>query len=189
MNSHHTRPQAPMNGASASPVDGSLFRRAMRFHAAAVTILSAGQHGGRTGLTATSVCSLSDSPPSVIACVNRNASAHELVKDLKAFGVNLLRTNQTELASTFAGQRGAEGELRFSHSKWMSLVTGAPILRAALVSLDCELLAEHTYDTHSIFVGQVRAIHGGETEDPLIYFGGRFRSLDAFPERPAGLEP
>ena len=34
------------------------------------------EDGRRTGLTATAVCSLSDDPPSLLVCVNRNASAH-----------------------------------------------------------------------------------------------------------------
>jgi flavin reductase (DIM6/NTAB) family NADH-FMN oxidoreductase RutF len=173
----------PDLSADARPFDQTLdsisFRAAMRNHAGSVVILSAGSPGDRSGLTATSVCSLSDTPPRVVACVNRSASAHGLIRRTGAFGVNILRVEQAELASVFAGRRGIDREARFNDPEdWMSVATGAPILRGALASLDCELAEEHRSDTHSIFVGDVRAVRVRDSEDPLIYFGGRFRSLD-----------
>jgi cob(II)yrinic acid a,c-diamide reductase len=159
-------------------LDPASYRAAMRNHAGAVTILSTGLPGGRTGLTATSVCSLSDSPPRIIACVNRSASAHGLIRQTGAFGVNMLRAGQTELAGLFAGRNGIERESRFSDADgWISVVTGAPILRHALASLDCRFIEEHPHDTHSIFIGEVKAVRVQDVDDPLIYFGGQFRSL------------
>jgi len=162
-----------------SAVDAAFYRQAMRSHAAAVTIISTGRRGERTGLTATSVCSLSDDPPTLIACINRNASAHEIVRSTGAFGVNILRSAQVELANTFAGRRAIEREQRFAEDvKWTSLMTGAPILAEALVGFDCELVGEYSHDTHSIFVGRVRAIKRADANDPLIYFGGAFHSVE-----------
>lgn len=159
-------------------VDAASYRAAMRYHAGAVAILSAGEPGDRTGLTATSVCSLSDTPPRLIACVNRSASAHGLIRRTAAFGVNLLRAEQAELANVFAGRRGIERDDRFTDADgWLSLATGAPILKSALVGLDCELVDEHAHDTHSIFVGEVRAVHLRDGETPLVYFGGQFCEL------------
>jgi len=159
-------------------LEPAAYRAAMRCHAGAVTILSAGCAGDRTGLTATSVCSLSDTPPRLIACVNRSASAHDLIRRTKAFGVNVLRATQAELANVFAGRRGIDRNNRFNDADgWLVLATGAPILQTALIGLDCELVDEHAHDTHSIFVGQVRAMHVHDGEAPLLYFDGAFRSL------------
>jgi len=159
-------------------IDTASYRAAMRYHAGAVVILSAGRPGDRTGLTATSVCSLSDTPPRLIACVNRSASAHALIRRTAAFGVNMLRAGQEELANVFAGRRGIERDDRFSDAEsWLSLATGAPILKSALVGLDCELVGEHAHDTHSIFVGEVHAVHLRDGDAPLVYFGGQFCAL------------
>lgn len=159
-------------------VDPASYRAAMRHHAGAVTILSAGGPDDRTGMTATSVCSLSDTPPRLIVCVNRSASAHGLIRRTAAFGVNMLHADQAELANVFAGRRGIERDDRFGEGDgWLSLATGAPILRDALIGLDCELIDEHAHDTHSIFVGAVRAMHLGDGQTPLMYFGGAFRAL------------
>ena len=168
----------PNAAVSREAVDPETYRMAMRSHAGAVIILSAGHPGERTGLTATSVCSLSDRPPRVVACVNRSASAHQLIGRTRAFAVNILGAGQLELAAVFAGRRGIERENRFEAESWLSLATGAPILRLALANLDCELFAEHPYDTHSIFIGEVKAVRVQQAKDPLIYFGGGFCSLD-----------
>lgn len=164
--------------AFAADVDASLYRKAMRSYASAVTIISTGVAGARTGLTATSVCSLSDDPPTMVACINRNASAHESVKSAGAFGVNVLRMEQSELANVFAGRRAIDREQRFTDDRnWTTLVTGAPILVTALTAFDCELVAEYPHDTHSIFIGRVRSISHGNANDPLIYFDGAFHSV------------
>ncbi|KWV50149.1 hypothetical protein AS156_14355 [Bradyrhizobium macuxiense] len=169
-----SRTAAARNGG----VDAVSYRTAMRYHAGAVAILSAGTFGDRTGLTATSVCSLSDTPPRLIACVNRSASAHGLIRRTASFGVNLLRAEQAELANVFAGRRGIERDDRFADADgWLSLVTGAPILKSALASLDCELVDEHAHDTHSIFIGEVRAVQQCDGVTPLVYFGGQFCAL------------
>ena len=58
-------------------MDAQSFKQAMRHCAGAVALVTVGrEHGSRTGLTVTAVCSLSDDPPSLLVCVNRNASAH-----------------------------------------------------------------------------------------------------------------
>lgn len=78
----------------------------------------------------------------------------------------------------FAGRRGIERDDRFKDAEdWLSLATGAPILRSALFSFDCELVDEHAHDTHSIFVGEVRALHLQDGEAPLVYFRGQFCGL------------
>ena len=164
--------------AAISGVDPASYRSAMRLHAGAVSIISSGRPGRRTGLTATAVCSLSDSPPRLIVCVNRSASAHDLIRQTGAFGVNMLGADQAELAGRFAGRRGLEGEERFTDvDAWTLMATGAPILKNAIASFDCELLDQHAYETHTIFIGGVRALRAGGDENPLIYLAGCFRRL------------
>lgn len=159
------------------PVDAQTYKNVMRHHAGAVAIVSAGHSGSRTGLTATALCSLSDSPPMVLVCVNRNASGHDIISRAGTFCVNILHGDQGAFAATFAGRSGLQGEDRFRSTDWTTLATGAPVLKDALASLDCELHATHAYDTHSIFVGRVRAVQTAACRSPLIYFNGKFHHL------------
>jgi flavin reductase (DIM6/NTAB) family NADH-FMN oxidoreductase RutF len=157
-----------------------VYRNLMKSHAGATVIIATGQPGRRTGLTATAFCSLSDSPPTILVCVNKNASAHAVIATTKSFSVNVLREDQADIAACFAGMTGLHGEERFQHgARWLKGETGAPVMADALVSLDCKLIKVHDHQTHSVFVGLVET---GTTEDgfdPLIYFRGNFSSSHA----------
>jgi hypothetical protein len=96
-------------------IDAPSFKQAMRECAGAVALVTVGTAPGqRTGLTVTSACSLSDKPPSLIACVNRNASAHARICEERAFAVNFLHEEHALLALTFSGQKGINGDDRFA---------------------------------------------------------------------------
>ena len=146
----------------------------MRHQAGAVTVIAVGQPGARTGLTATAVCSLSDDPPTILACVRRTASAHDVIHRLGVFSVNLLASDQQDVAEVFSGSLGVSGEGRFMGDKWTTLVTGAPVLRNALASLDCRLEEQHGFATHSIFIGSVLDGCVRNEAEPLLYFRGDY---------------
>lgn len=160
-------------------MDGNTYRAIMRHQAGAVALITTGSPGHRTGLTATAVCSLTDDPPTLLVCVNKTASAHDLILENNSFGVNLLGRHQQDLAAAFSGRTGLKGEDRFHLEgfTWSAGLTGAPILQGALASLDCALTEQQTFATHSIFIGSVR---GGEVEQtvrPLLYYRGDFWDL------------
>ncbi|MGY4424800.1 flavin reductase (DIM6/NTAB) family NADH-FMN oxidoreductase RutF [Bradyrhizobium sp. JR6.1] len=108
-------------------VDAQSFKQAMRHCAGAVALVTVGREPGqRTGLTVTSACSLSDNPPSVLVCVNRNASAHERIRAERHFVINFLNEDHALLALTFSGQKGVNGDDRFGFGRWTTGATGAP---------------------------------------------------------------
>lgn len=155
------------------------YRAIMRHQAGAVTVIACGAAGVRAGLTATAVASLSDSPPTLLACVNRSAGAHDEIVRASAFSVNLLTEDQQAVAERFAGKTGVSGEARFEGLGWRTLRTGSPILTDALASLDCELAEQHTFQTHSIFIGRVIAGAFRADLKPLLYFRGDYWNLPA----------
>ncbi|MDA9448937.1 MULTISPECIES: flavin reductase family protein [Bradyrhizobium] len=161
----------------ASPFDAKDFKQAMRQCAGAVALVTVGaEHGKRTGLTVTSACSLSDSPPSLIVCVNRNASAHARIREEGAFAINFLHEDHALLALTFSGQKGVNGDDRFAFGQWTRDVTGAPVLTDAVAAFDCVLAQEFETTTHSIFVGEVRGVSHGAEATPLIYLRSSFHT-------------
>jgi len=146
----------------------------MRHQAGAVTLIATGKPGNRTGLIATAVCSLTDTPPSLLICVNESASAHDLIAETESFSVNLLCPSHKELVRVFTGQTGLAGEARFDDMLWQTLTTGAPVLKDALASFDCEVSDIKKVSTHTIYIGQVHAGKSRDEEDPLVYFRGGF---------------
>lgn len=157
------------------------FRRGMRQLAAGVTIVAAAHHGERRGLTATAVCSLSLEPPMLLACVNRSATAHGIIRAGRCFSVNVLARTDRPLANRFAAPE-TTGAARFAAGSWTTLKTGAPILQTALASFDCELAREVEVGTHSIFIGVVVAVTVNPGRPPLLYANGSYGGL-------AGIDP
>ncbi len=166
--------KVPVSQPSIAPDE---FRSSMRHLAGAVTVIATGAVGERFGLTATAICSLSDDPPTLLACVNRSASAHDVIQKNRSFSINLLANDQASVAGHFAGRSGLKGEARFTGAIWQTLVTGAPILEHALAAFDCEVTQEHVFATHTIFIGRVVASAARDAGDPLIYLRGAFRQL------------
>lgn len=157
--------------------DARDFKQAMRHVAGAVALVTVGaEHGKRTGLTVTSACSLSDSPPSLIVCVNRNASAHDRIREERAFAINFLHEDHALLALTFSGQKGVNGDDRFAFGEWRRGATGAPVLADAVAAFDCVLAQEFETKTHSIFVGEVRRVSHAATATPLVYLRSSFHT-------------
>jgi flavin reductase len=155
-------------------LDPAEFRRCMRAVPGTVAVITAGEAGARTGLTATAICSLSDAPPMLLACVNGNASAHPVIRSTGRFAVNILADSHQELAGRFAGRHGAEGEDRFADASWIQSEGGASVLATAIATFECLLEAEHRHGSHSVFVGRVQAVTSNASQPPLIYLDGRF---------------
>ena len=53
----------------------------------------------------------------------------------------------------------------------------APALDGALVNLDCEIASATETGSHSIFIGEVRAIRFGTAPSPLLHFNRSFFTL------------
>ena len=156
-------------------IDGALFKRGMRRLAAGVSIITTIEEATPHGLVATSVSSVCAEPePSLLVCVNRDASAHDVIDRARVFCVNLLSSSDIELAQRFSLPefRGR----RFEQCPWVPLVTGAPALSSALASFDCEITHVIPVHSHTIFVGAVRDLKLWQSEiDALLYLDGQYQ--------------
>jgi flavin reductase (DIM6/NTAB) family NADH-FMN oxidoreductase RutF len=157
-----------------SDVEASDFKLAMRLPATSVTVIAAGAGSDRNGLTVSAVCSLSDQPPMLLACVNLKSTALPIIRQRGAFSANFLTQEQSAIAERFAGRDRIYGAERFSLGEWDTLATGAPILRTALSAFDCELDREYDSPTHAILIGRVRGIIRNEASRCLVYSAGVF---------------
>lgn len=155
-------------------IDGALFKRGMRRLAAGVSIVTTIEKSIPYGLVATSVSSVCVEPePSLLVCVNRDASCHDMIRRAGIFCVNLLSSNDIGLARRFSSPelRGS----RFEKCAWVSMVTGAPALPSALASFDCEITHAIAVHSHTIFVGAVRDLQLWQSEiGALLYIDGQY---------------
>lgn len=156
-------------------VSASDFREAMARLASAVHLVTTDGAGGRAGLTASSVCSVSDGPPTLLVCLNRASSAYPAVLSNGVLCVNTLSSAHEALAADFAG-RVPMGE-RFDDRAWARLRTGAPVLPDALVAFDCRIVDRHPVGTHDVLICAVEALGGIGGAEGLLYAGRRYRVL------------
>ena len=161
------------------PVCSAEFRQGMRKLAASVAIIAAASGDRRRGLTVTAVCSVSADPPRVAVCVNKESSAHDTIVQAQAFSLNMLGSDQIEIARAFSG--AVEADKRFSDDDWHAGPTGLPMLRGALVAFECDLEKIVDATTHHIFIGAVRGIENNPQEDPLLYHDRQYKFL-SYPE-------
>jgi flavin reductase (DIM6/NTAB) family NADH-FMN oxidoreductase RutF len=167
-----------MNGISkiADPVAATTLKDAMRLVAGGVSVLTAGEGDERTGLTVTSAASLSIDPPTMIVCVNRNASAVPVIARRRHFCVNVLSAEHESVADRFAGRGGAKGAARYEAVEWRPQATGALALEGAIATIDCEVEEMIERHSHVIVIGAVRAVTARPGE-PLVYSRGRYHRL------------
>jgi flavin reductase len=148
------------------------FRDAMARLGAAVNIITTGGPAGRGGFTASAVCSVTDEPPTLLVCMNRNATAAPALKSNGNVCVNVVAAGQKEVAMVFAGFTKCTMEERFDAGTWASLATGAPVLQGAVVAFDCRIVEIIEKGTHCVVFAEVAGIRGGSHhEHGLIYFG------------------
>lgn len=159
------------------PVTPDEYRRGMRLIPSGVTVITTGQGDARAGLTATAVMSLTAEPPQLVCAVNRTVSAHPAIAANGVVCINLLATDQDNIGARFAGVGGVRGAERFKGGRWSTLVTGAPVLQGAVASFDCRVVDRYDFQTHSLFVCLVEAVHAAPDREPLLYVNGSWASL------------
>ena len=153
----------------------SEYRDAMARLGAAVNIVTTAGAAGRAGFTASAVCSVTDEPPTLLVCLNRNASVYEAFKSNGVLCVNVLAAGQRALSNTFGGKTPMDD--RFATAQWRSEVTGSPVLEGAAVSFDCRVVSVTGVGTHDVLFCEAVAISLGEAAEGLIYFDRRYHEL------------
>lgn len=88
-----------------STLDVQTFRDAMACVGAAVNIITTDGPAGQAGFTASAVCSVTDSPPTLLVCLNRGASVWPTFTENRTLCVNTLNAGQEPLSTLLAAKR------------------------------------------------------------------------------------
>ena len=159
----------------ASPGD---FRKAMRQLTGGISVITAGRGRDISGMTVTSVSSLSVDPPALIVSINREASSWPLVKRYGFFGVSILTSEQTDIAERFAGKGGLKGADRFTGAPWTTRASGVPLLDGALAAIDCEVEDIVERHSHAIVIGRVLDVEVSARTAALAYWQGQYVAIE-----------
>lgn len=152
------------------------FRNAMSLLTTSVNVITTQGVAGMHGFTASAVCSVTDTPPTLLVCMNQSSRSHEHFIKNKVLSVNVLSTQHEYISNAFASSKFNSKD-RFKLGEWSTLETGAPILDDALVSFDCQIEEIQKVGTHSIFLCRVIAIRQSQQEESLVYFNRAYHQV------------
>jgi flavin reductase (DIM6/NTAB) family NADH-FMN oxidoreductase RutF len=131
------------------------------------------------------VTQASFAPPLVVVGVKADSHAHPLIKESKAFALNVLGKDQGPMAFTFFKPAVRDGQT-ISGEPFRWGTTGAPVLERTPAAIECRLVDSVERGDHAIFVGEVvevalKNLPEGRADDatlwlkdlgPNIFYGG-----------------
>lgn len=148
------------------------FKAAFRNHAAGVALVTADPGDGPAAMTATSVFSVSATPPLLVFSVSDLSSAAPTILRADSVVVHLLDAEQIDLAMLGA----TSGIDRFADlSIWMRLETGEPVFTAADIWIRGAVVNRFTAGSSTLVVVNATAVSlasgadQGGTRRPLVY--------------------
>lgn len=166
----------PTEAAPGTSADKARFRDAMAQLSAGVSIITTDGSAGRSGCTATAVCSVSDDPPTLLVCLNRTSRNNSVIRTNGRLCVNILTADQEPLARSFADSTLSMDE-RFAQASWRQDLPQSPALVDAAAALDCDIVATEEVATHSVFFCRIRHIEMAGAKSGLAYFDRAFHPL------------
>ena len=147
------------------------FRSSLAMFATGVTIVTARTPEGELlGLTANSFNSVSMNPPLVLWSLSRAASSMAALSTGSHYAINILASDQKELAERFAGTK----DERWKAVAFTESTSGLPLLDGAAASFECFNRSRYEEGDHVIFVGEVERCQHRVGAAPLLFHGGRF---------------
>lgn len=153
-------------------------RMGMRNLASGVCVITAtNQTGERVAMTASSVTSVSDNPPSLLVCVNRQAKIDGALAETDNFAVNVLSREHEDVSNLCAAP--SEGDSRFQSGNWVKDgASGLFYLGDALSTFFCRKMQTVSYGTHNIYIGNIeKVILGNPSAELLVYANGAYHYL------------
>lgn len=131
-----------------------------------VYIVTMGRGADGNAFTASWITQVSSEPPLVALAVHNKHQSSRLIRDGKAFVVNLLASGHAEFARTYYGP-AESGYQKLKHAILRDApVTGTPILNGVVGWLECRLANEVACGNHTLFIGE--AVAGESTENVPI---------------------
>src|SRR6266850_4472476 len=151
------------------------FRQVMDNFATGITVVTTRDNRREPrGLTVNAFTSVSLDPLLVLVCLDKKLSSLEAFENSKRFGVSMLSEHQEELSRLFAQRESDRPASLYFEGK-----LGMPLLKNVLAVMECETVEIYSGGDHFIFLGEVKNAEVLQVGQPLLYFRGKYRTLNA----------
>jgi flavin reductase (DIM6/NTAB) family NADH-FMN oxidoreductase RutF len=136
-------------------MDANDKKQALRMIPYGLYVLTAESADGRVAASTVNwVTQASFDPPLLAVGVKADSGAHAIIKESKAFALNILGKGQDSMAFSFFKPVEREGN-SIAGEAFSSGSSGSPILSNAHASIECKLVDTVEIGDHSLFVGEV----------------------------------
>ncbi|MDQ5906907.1 MAG: hypothetical protein QG584_1864 [Pseudomonadota bacterium] len=154
--------------------DCRTLRDALGSFATGIAVITACAPDGQfIGLTVNSFNSVSLNPPLVLWSLDLGSPSLEAFRAASHYAVNILAADQAELSQRFATRL----EDKFGDLQLCPGAGGAPLLHGCCAWFECANETHYPGGDHLIFLGRVERFAADEERTPLLYHGGRYRTL------------
>lgn len=106
-------------------------------------------------------CAVSYSPPLYSIAVSPRRLTYRMIMESREFGVNFMPECKAELIAQVGAAKGDEVDkfATFNIGRQPPDKIGAPLLTDAYACYECRLVDHRSYGDHTLFVGEVVAVH------------------------------
>ena len=156
-------------GVDQRKLDARAFRTCLGQYATGVAVVTYEGEDGPRGATINSFTSVSMDPPLVSVSFARPTTTARSLVD-RPFVVNVLSSNQLDVALQFAGRPRPELQVPWSSS------AEVPRLLGGVAWMQCRPWATYDGGDHVLFVGEV-VHHDSRRGEPLLFHRGQFRMV------------
>jgi flavin reductase (DIM6/NTAB) family NADH-FMN oxidoreductase RutF len=151
------------------------FRHALSAFPTGVCIVTTrGREGQCTGLTVSSLNSVSLNPAMILWSLTRTSPSASTFRDAEYFAVNVLSESQQDLSIHFA--RPAENKFASCDARFVDGIDGVPLLEGAAARFQCRNSFQHYGGDHIVFIGSVEK-HEFWERMPLVFYRGGYAKL------------
>jgi len=147
------------------------FKAAFRRLASGVCVVTFEKEGRLHGFTATSVTSISASPPMLAFCVSNRSSSFSSMAVGLDIGISILSDCQRDFADRFAKRADAGGYPDVGTDR---LDEGAPVLAGALANVSAHVTTIAPAGENIMLLCEVQSARATVGGEPLLYFDGRY---------------
>lgn len=154
----------------AADIDPRELRNACGLFATGITIVTTELEGEVHGMTANAFMSVSLDPPLLVVSVGHKAKLHELLPQTGRYAISILRDDQEDYSSHFAGWPVEGLEIRFEQRH------DYPVLPDALAYFVCKVVDAHPAGDHTLYIAQVEYLEH-DTGEPVLFYAGKYRRM------------
>ncbi len=155
---------------SSAAIDSRELRNACGRFATGITVVTTELDGDVHGMTANAFMSVSLDPPLLVISVGHKAALHEKLQQTGRYAISILRHDQEDYSSHFAGWPVEGLEILFERRH------GYPVLPNALAYFVCTVVDAHPAGDHTLYIGQVEYLEHVDGE-PVLFYGGTYRQM------------